>query len=65
MRAALAKHPEEEGVKLNLHFRADASGLLHVERGEAVVNVTEEYTVKARSGSPPVPSARPFCCCSV
>lgn len=36
----------EEPAKLNLHFRADPSGLLHVEKGEAVIETQEEYTVK-------------------
>ncbi len=41
--------PGEDGVKLNLHMRADASGILHVEKAEAVVEVVEEYTVKVLS----------------
>lgn len=39
-----AKHGETG--KLNLHFRADASGLMHVDKAEAVLDVMEEYTVK-------------------
>ena len=52
MAEALAAHAEDEGLKLNLHFRADASGLVHVERGEAVVETVEEYTVKACPSHP-------------
>jgi DNA-binding Lrp family transcriptional regulator len=35
-----------ETGKLNLHFRADVSGLLHADKGEAVIDTEEEYTVE-------------------
>ncbi|EIE21504.1 HSP70-domain-containing protein [Coccomyxa subellipsoidea C-169] len=39
-----AKHSEP--AKLNLHVHADASGLIHIDKAEAVLDVMEEYTVK-------------------
>jgi len=41
---ALAAHAEPG--KCSVHFRADASGLLALERAEAVFETTEEYTVQ-------------------
>lgn len=37
-----------ETGKLNLHVHEDASGLIHVDKAEAVVETTEDYTVKVR-----------------
>ena len=42
----MAPESAYDGVKLNLHMRADVSGLLHVEKAEAVVEIEETYTVK-------------------
>ena len=54
MDAAKAKHAEVP--KLSVHFAADASGLLQVTKGEAVIETTEEYTVKVRADVPPHPN---------
>ncbi|CAL8469535.1 g9076 [Coccomyxa elongata] len=35
-----------ETGKLNLHVHQDASGLIHVDKAEAVIETTEDYTVK-------------------
>ena len=51
MKDILAKH--KELGKLSLHFRADESGILSLEGGEAVIETTEEYTVKVRLALPP------------
>ena len=56
--AAKAKYTEVP--KLSVHFAADASGLLQVTKGEAVIETTEEYTVKVRAGIAPHPN----CCTS-
>ena len=37
-----------ETGKLNLHVHEDASGLIHVDKAEAVIETTEDYTVKVR-----------------
>ncbi len=47
--AAKAKYPE--APKLSIHFAVDASGLLQIAKGEAVVETTEEYTIKVRARS--------------
>ena len=49
--AAKAKYAEVP--KLSVHFAADASGLLQVTKGEAVIETAEEYTVKVRTSSAP------------
>ena len=33
-------------AKLSLHFRADESGIVSLEKGEATSEIMEEYTVK-------------------
>ena len=50
-----------EVPKLSVHFAADASGLLQVTKGEAVIETTEEYTVKVRIADP---APRPNSCTS-
>ena len=40
----VAKHGEPG--KLSLHFRADESGLLSLDKAESVIETTEEYTIK-------------------
>ena len=50
MKEILAKH--KELGKLSLHFRADESGILSLDGGEAVIETTEEYTVKVRKALP-------------
>ena len=50
MKDILAKH--KELGKLSLHFRADESGILSLDGGEAVIETTEEYTVKVRKAFP-------------
>ena len=52
---ALAAHPEPG--KLSVHFRADPSGLIALEKAEAVFETTEEYTVQAGSTSSCLPEA--------
>ena len=52
--AAKAKYAEVP--KLSVHFAADASGLLQVTKGEAVIETTEEYTVQVRIAVPPRPN---------
>lgn len=52
--AAKAKYAEVP--KLSVHFAADASGLLQVTKGEAVIETTEEYTAKVRIDVPPHPN---------
>ena len=49
--AVKAKYSEVP--KLSVHFAADASGLLQLTKGEAVIETTEEYTVKVRAGIAP------------
>ena len=44
---ALAAHAEPG--KLSVHFRADPSGLIALEKAEAVFETTEEYTVQVGS----------------
>ena len=44
---ALAAHAEPG--KLSMHFRADPSGLIALEKAEAVFETTEEYTVQVGS----------------
>lgn len=44
---ALAAHTEPG--KLSVHFRADPSGLIALEKAEAVFETTEEYTVQVGS----------------
>ena len=52
---ALAAHAEPG--KCSVHFRADASGLLALERAEAVFETIEEYTVQVAPASGPAPAA--------
>lgn len=47
-----------------MHFAADASGLLQVTKGEAVIETTEEYTVKVRVRIVPSTSAAPCLHCA-
>ena len=42
-----AKHGETG--KMGVHFRADSSGILALDKAEAVINTTEQYTVQARA----------------
>ena len=41
-----ARKQHNETAKLSLHFRADESGIITLEKGEATSEVSEEYTVK-------------------
>lgn len=41
---AIKKH--NNTGKLSLHFKADESGIISLERGESIAEVTEEYTIK-------------------
>lgn len=52
---ALAAHAEPG--KLSVHFRADPSGLIALEKAEAVFETTEEYTVQVGSTSLRLPEA--------
>lgn len=50
MREVVKKHPEP--AKMGVHFRADLSGILAVDRAEAVIDTLEQYEVQV----PPPPS---------
>lgn len=41
-----ARKQHNDTGKLSLHFRADESGIITLEKGEALSEVSEEYTVK-------------------
>lgn len=44
MRDVVKKHPEP--AKMGVHFRADLSGILAVDRAEAVIDTLEQYEVQ-------------------
>ena len=41
-----ARKQHNDTAKLSLHFRADESGIITLEKGEALSEISEEYTVK-------------------
>lgn len=41
-----ARKQHNDTGKLSLHFRADESGIISLEKGEAISEISEEYTVK-------------------
>ncbi|KAK9813694.1 hypothetical protein WJX73_003926 [Symbiochloris irregularis] len=55
IKAVVAKH--KETGKMSVHFRADESGLVKPTHAEAVLEVTEEYTVKVPVATEPDPAA--------
>ena len=53
IQAALKKH--NGSARLSLHFKADESGLMSLEKGEAVSEISEEYTTKVPLSPPSTP----------